>query len=68
MNPKELTKSCTSDTWESTLTGDETLRKPVNNAPLKDRKVHSLVNETLIKPLNHAPLIHGKVTFWRMNP
>ena len=58
MNPKELTKSCTSDTWESTLTGDETLRKPVNHAPLKDRKVHSQVNETM-KPQKHAPLTHG---------
>ena len=28
-NPKEITKMCTSDTWESVLTRDETLSKPV---------------------------------------
>ena len=52
---------CTSYTYESVLTGDETLRKPVNHAPLAYGKVHSLLNETLIKPLNRAPLKHGKV-------
>ena len=61
MNPKELTKSCTSDTWESVLTRDETLRKPVNGAPQKHMKVNSLVNETLKKPLNRAPLTQGKL-------
>ena len=59
-NPKEITKTCTSDTWESVLTGHETLRKPVNHAPLKDRKVHSQVNESMMKPQNHEPLTHGK--------
>ena len=48
-------------TWESALTADETLRKAVNGAPLKDRRAHSLVNETLRKLLNHAPLTYGKV-------
>ena len=52
---------CTSDTLESVLTGDETQRKAVNGAPLKDRKAHSLVNETLMKPLNCVCLEHGKV-------
>ena len=52
---------CTSDPWESVLTGHETLRKAVNGAALKDRKAHSLLNETLMKPLNHAPLTHRKV-------
>ena len=61
MNPKEITKSCTSDTWESALTGDETLRKVVNSALLKDRKAHSLVNETLMKPLNCVRVEDGKV-------
>ena len=60
-NAKDITKSCTSDTWESALTADETLRKAVNGAPLKDRKAHSLVNETLRKLLNHTPLTYGKV-------
>ena len=52
---------CTSDTLESVLTGDETQRKAVNGAPLKDRKAHSLVNETLMKPLYCVCLEHGKV-------
>ena len=60
-NPEEITKTCTSDTWASVLTGEETLRKPVNGAPLKDRKGHSQENETTMKPQNHAPLTHGKV-------
>ena len=34
---------CTSDTWESVLTGDETLRKPLNRAPLTQEKVISVV-------------------------
>ena len=52
----------TSDTWESVLTGDGTLRKAVNSAPLKDMKAHSLVNETLMKPLNCVRLEHWKRT------
>ena len=59
---------CTSYTYESVLTGDETLRKPVNHAPLKDRKVYSLVNETMMRPQNHAPLKHGKVNSLMMKP
>ena len=39
---------------------NETLKKPLNRAPLTQGKLNSLVNETLMKPLNHAPLTDGK--------
>ena len=51
----------TSDTWESVLTRDKTLRKPVNGVPQKHTKVNSLVNDTLKKALNRAPLTQGKL-------
>ena len=44
------------------------MRKPENGAPLKDRKVYSLVNETMMRPQNHVPLKHGKVNSLMMKP
>ena len=34
---------------------NETVKKPLNHAPLNYGKVNSLVNETLMEPLNRAP-------------
>ena len=39
---------------------NETLKKPLNRAPLTQGKLNSLVNETLRKAQNHAPLTDGK--------
>ena len=40
----------------------------MNDAPLKDRKAHSLVNETLMKPLNCVRLEHVSELTGEGNP
>ena len=47
---------------------NETLKKPLNRAPLTQGKLNSLVNETLKKLLKRAPLTHGKVYSLEMKP
>ena len=47
---------------------NETLKKPLNCAPLTQGKLNSQVNETLKKLLKRVPLTHGKVYSLDMKP